>query len=194
MPDSNAPDQSRVAIILIDVINHFEFPQGDCLLQNALQIAPSLSALKNRARAARIPTIYVNDNFGQWRSNFTQLLEYCRRPDAAGRNFVEQIQPDEMDYLVLKPMHSAFYQSPLETLLHQLGAKTLILTGLASNSCILCTAHDANMRDFKLFVPPDCSAARSRDEHERAIEHISTINNADVTPSTQIDLDALSAG
>jgi len=162
-------------MILIDVINHFEFPQGDCLLENALQIAPSLRALKHRARAARIPTIYVNDNFGQWRSNFTKLLDYCMRPDAPGRRFVEQVEPDELDYLVLKPMHSAFYQSPLDTLLHRLGAKILILTGLASNSCILCTAHDANMRDFKLLVPSDCSAARSLHEHERAIEHISTM-------------------
>lgn len=178
-------------MILVDVINHFEFPDGKRLLESALPIAPALKNLKDRAREAGIPTIYVNDNFGQWRSNFTQLIEYCLRPEAEGRRFVEQLRPDENDYQVLKPMHSAFYQSPLDTLLRHLGASSLILTGLSSNSCIICTAHDANMRDFRLWVPADCSAARSRREHDQAIEHIQAIRNADVSPSTARRLEEL---
>src|SRR3984893_15171308 len=140
MPGRNTRHTSAVALILVDVINHFEFPDGPVLLKNALRIAPNLARLKERAREEGIPVIYVNDNFGQWRSNATKLLEYCLRPDAPGRKFVEQLLPDEQDYLVLKPMHSAFYQSPLDVLLRHLGVSTLILGGLASNSCILCTA------------------------------------------------------
>ena len=93
--------------VLVDVINHFEFPDGARLLKNALPIAPKLARLKERARRARIPAIYVNDNFGQWRSNASELLEYCLRPEAPGRQFVAGVRPDEEDYLVLKPMHSA---------------------------------------------------------------------------------------
>ena len=178
-------------MILVDVINHFEFPDGESLLENALRIAPALRELKARARKLGIPTIYVNDNFGQWRSNFTKLIEYCLRDAAPGRHFVEQIRPDEEDYLVLKPMHSAFYQSPLDTLLRHLKASSLILTGLATNSCIICTAHDANMRDYRLFVPSDCSAARSCREHEHAIEHIGAMSDAQVLPSTSLRLDDL---
>jgi len=194
MIEPDVAHECPAAMLLVDVINHFDFPQGDCLLGNALRIAPALGRLKRRAREAGIPTVYVNDNFGQWRSNFSQLLNYCLRPDAPGRDFVEQLKPDDEDYLVLKPMHSAFYQSPLDTLLHRLGAKTLILTGLASNSCILCTAHDANMRDFRLFVPGDCCAARSEHEHWQAIEHIGSLNSADIRPSTELDLEGLARG
>ena len=41
-----------------------------------------------------------------------RILEYCVREEAIGRNFVQEIAPDEEDYFVLKPMHSAFYQTP----------------------------------------------------------------------------------
>src|ERR1700759_1256813 len=98
--------KSRVSLLLIDVINHFEFPDGEEILRRALAIAPPLARLKKRARDNGVPTIYVNDNFGQWRSDARKLLQYCLRPSAPGHRFVEQLQPDEDDYFVLKPMHS----------------------------------------------------------------------------------------
>lgn len=179
---------SSITLLLIDVINHFEFPDGDRILWQALKIAPSIARLKLRARAAGIPTIYVNDNFGEWRSERSVLLKRCLRPDAKGAGFVEQVQPDEEDYFVLKPMHSAFYQTPLETLLRHLGSRTLILTGLTTNSCITCTAHDANMRDLKLIVPSDCSAARTHEEHKQALLHIKNMLGANTCTSTVLKL------
>jgi len=191
MTSANTRHKSPVALILIDVINDFDFPDGARLLRNALPIAPRLARLKERARRARIPAIYVNDNFGQWRSDASTLLESCLRPKAAGRQFVEQIRPDKEDYFVLKPMHSAFFQTPLEVLLRYLGASSLILCGLATNSCIVCTAHDANMRDFHLSVPSDCSAARTSREHAQAIRHIKEMANASVMSSVSLRFDEL---
>jgi nicotinamidase-related amidase len=190
-PTGNTRHKSPVALILVDVINHFEFPDGTRLLRNALPIAPNILRLKNRARRAGIPAIYVNDNFGQWRSDAAKLVDYCLRPTARGRQFVEMIRPDEEDYFVLKPMHSAFFQTPLEVLLQYLGASSLILCGLATNSCIMCTAHDANMREFQLFVPSDCSAARTRREHQQAIQHIKAMTDAKITPTASLRLEAL---
>ncbi len=180
--------KSPFALLLIDVINHFEFPDGDRLLRNALPIASKIVRLKKRARQAGVPVVYVNDNFGQWRSDAAKLLKHCLRPEAAGRAFVEPIRPDAEDYFVLKPMHSAFYQTPLELLLHKLGASSLIVCGLSTNSCILCTAQDANMRDFCLTVVPDCCAARSRREHQQAIELIQNISAAKLVRSRALRL------
>ena len=170
--NNNTRHKSSVALILIDVINHFEFPDGEKVLNNARPMAARLAKLKERCRNAGIPAIYVNDNFGQWRSDAKSLISHCLDSRCAGKPFVEQIKPDDEDYFVLKPMHSAFFQTPLEILVRYLGATSLILTGLATNSCIVCSAHDAKMRDFRLYVPSDCSAARTRREHEQAIEHI----------------------
>jgi nicotinamidase-related amidase len=183
--------KSQVALLLVDVINHFEFPDGARLLRNALPIAPKLARLKKRARHAGVPAIYVNDNFGQRRSDATKLVEYCVRDGARGKMFVEEIRPDTEDYFVLKPMHSAFYQTPLEVLLRYLGTSTLVVCGLATNSCVVCKAHDANMSDFRLVVPSDCSAARTRREHLRALEIIEGMEGARVMNSAGVRFDAL---
>ncbi|HLJ44643.1 MAG TPA: isochorismatase family cysteine hydrolase [Bryobacteraceae bacterium] len=194
MPSAQAPHYSPAVLILIDVINHFEFPDGRKLLRQALPIAPRLVRLKKRAQAAGLSTIYVNDNFGQWRSDVSKLLDYCIRPDAIGKSFVEQIQPHKNDYFVLKPMHSGFYQTPLEILLRYLDASRLVLCGLATNSCIVCTAHDARMREFELYVPSDCSAARTAREHRQAIEHIRLMTNARVGRSGSLRLNEIGEG
>jgi len=180
--------KSGLALVLIDVINHFEFPDGKSILRQALAIAPGLALLKKRAREAGIPAIYVNDNFGQWRSDQSKLLKYCLRAEAAGRRFVEQLRPDDKDYFVLKPMHSAFYQTPLDLLLQELGSSSIILSGLATNSCILCTAHDADMRHLKIIVPRDCCAARSAREHKQALDHIEAMTGAKVVLSFSLRL------
>ena len=187
----NVRHKSRIALLLVDVINHFEFPDGDDVLRRALTVAPPLARLKKRAREAAIPTIYVNDNFGQWKSDTKKLLQYCLRPEAPGLHFVEQLQPDDDDYFILKPMHSAFYQTPLDLLLQELDASSIILSGLATNSCILCTAHDANMRHLKVIVPRDCCAARTMREHSQALEHIGTMADATVVKSSALRLGTL---
>src|ERR1043166_9649928 len=127
MPDNNHTcHKSSVALILIDVINHFDFPDSEKVLANALPMAPHLARLKARCRRAGIPAIYVNDNFGQWRSDARSLVARCLSSQGKGKKFVEQIRPDDDDYFVLKPMHSAFFQTPLEILLRYLGATSLI--------------------------------------------------------------------
>jgi hypothetical protein len=60
--------------VLIDVINDLEFDGGERLLRYALPMADSLAALKRRAKAAGMPAIYANDNFGRWRSDFPRLV------------------------------------------------------------------------------------------------------------------------
>jgi nicotinamidase-related amidase len=191
MTTNHTRQKSSVVLILIDVINHFDFPDGGKILRNALPVAVPLAKLKERCRRAGIPAIYVNDNFGQWRSDAKTLVAACLRPDCAGKPFVEQIRPRDEDYFILKPMHSAFFQTPLEALLRYLGARSLILAGLATNSCIICTAHDAKMREFKLYVPADCSAARTAREHAQAIAHIRDMTHASVLPSASLRIGTL---
>ena len=73
----NVPDSSPVVLILIDVINAFEFEGAEPILENTLLIASSIHTLKKRAKQAGVPVIYVNDNFGKWQSDFRKLLAHC---------------------------------------------------------------------------------------------------------------------
>lgn len=182
----NAPDKSDIAVLLIDVINDLDFPEGDQLLQFALPMARRIAALVERARAAEVPVIYVNDNFGRWRSDFKTQIEHCMNDGVRGRPIVELLRPMENDYFVLKPKHSGFFSTTLDTLLEYLGVDTIILAGLATNICVLFTANDAYMRDFKLIVPADCVASNTEEENRNALQQIRTILKADVRPSDEV--------
>ncbi len=187
----SAPDESSVALLIIDVISDFEFEGGAELLEQAIPMARAVKALKERARAAGIPTIYVNDNYGRWQSDLEKLIANATREGSRGADLVGLLMPTEEDYFVLKPKHSAFYSTTLDTLLDYLGTKTLILTGTAANMCILFTASDAYMRDFFLVVPEDCVAARDPEDTRDALRLMERVLHVDTTTSAQLDLDAL---
>ena len=180
------PSPVPVALLLIDVLTTFQFPDGDAIYKNAMGIRDALVRLKARARENSIPVLYVNDNFGDWRSEKEVLMGRCL--EAKGAKFVRPLLPDSEDYFVLKPMHSAFYMTPLEVLLEHLQVETLILTGLTSNSCITVTAHDANMRGFEIYIPPDCSCARNAEEHRGALAQLEAMAGANLRRSTSLKL------
>jgi nicotinamidase-related amidase len=187
----NVPDRSLVALLLIDVINHLEFEGGDRLLEHAVPMADRLRALKRRARAAGIPAIYVNDNFGRWQSDFARVLERCRADGVRGKPIADRLIPEADDYFVLKPKHSGFYSTSLDVLLRHLETRTVILTGIAGNICVLFTACDAYMRGYDLVVPADCVASNTTEDTRHALAQMAAIFAADVTPSAELDLDAL---
>lgn len=187
----SAPDKSAAALLLIDVINDFEFPDGEQLLQLALPAAKKIASLKKRARDAGIPAIYVNDNFGRWRSDFKKIVAHCRN-ESRGKQFLELLLPDEDDYFVLKPKNSGFYSTTLDLLLTHLGAKHLILTGIQGNNCVLFTANDAYMRDYKLFVPSDCTASNTVEENQHALAQMQNVLKADISIAEEVDLKAIS--
>ncbi len=183
----NAPDKASVALLLIDVINDLDFPEADQLLRYALPMARRLLALKRRAKEAGVPVIYVNDNFGRWQSDFHVQVEHCLRDDVPGRPLVELLRPDKDDYFVLKPKHSGFFSTTLDILLDYLEVKTVVLTGLAGNICVLFTANDAYMRDFFLAVPADCVASNTEEENRNALEQMAKVLKADTRPSEELD-------
>src|SRR5947208_1829959 len=102
----SAPDTSPVALLLIDVINDLEFPEGDQLLKFALPMARRIADLKRRAKEQGVPVVYVNDSFGRWRSDLNAQVEHCLRDGVRGCPVVKLLQPEQDDYFVLKPKHS----------------------------------------------------------------------------------------
>ena len=187
----SAPDNSETVLLLIDVINDFDFPEGDELLRLALPVGESIAELKKRAKGANIPCIYVNDNFGRWQSDFKKLVAHCSADEAKGKEFVKRLVPDDDDYFVLKPKHSGFYSTSLDLLLTHLNAKNLILTGIAGNNCVLFTANDAYMRDYKLFIAADCVVSNTEEENRYALKQMEDVLKADVSAAINLDLEAL---
>ena len=159
-----------MALLLIDVINDLDFPEADQMVDEAVKMARNLAQLKKRAKKAGVPVVYVNDNFGRWKSDFRATVEHCLRKNVRGREVAKILVPQKEDYFVLKPKHSGFFSTSLETLLRYLESRTLILTGIAGNFCVLFTANDAYMRDFDLIVPVDCTVSNSPEENDAALQ------------------------
>ena len=182
----NVPDECSIALVMVDVINDMEFRSGAALLENALPAARNLAKLKQRAKKAGVPVIYVNDNFGKWRSDFRQQLGHVLEEGVRGEPVAEMLRPDEDDYFVLKAKHSGFYHTQLDLLIDYLKVKTIVLAGFTTDICVLFTASDAYMRDIELIVPPDCSASASMQNHERALEHMERVLDVKTIESTEI--------
>lgn len=174
------------ALLLIDVINDLAFDGSAPLVAQAEGMAQPLSALKRRAAAADVPVVYVNDNFGQWRSDFRRTVAHCTAPTSPGRRVSRRLRPAARDYFVLKPKHSGFYHTTLDTLLAALGIRRVILTGIAGNICVIFTANDAYMRDLKIFAPADCIVSNTADDNRHALRQIERVLKGDVTPSTAL--------
>lgn len=196
MPEADAqdaaPERAPAALVLVDVINTYDFPGAEDLRPWAAKAVPVIADLKKRAKAAGMPVIYANDNFHRWRDDFRAVIE--RALDGPGRALVEPLLPDEDDYFVLKPKHSAFFSTPLGLLLDRMGARTLILVGVAADICVLATATDAKMREYALIIPSDTTAAESDEAYEQTLAYARRVLDADTPPAAEIDLEALMKG
>ena len=175
--------RSATALLLIDVINDLAFPEGKRLVRRALPMVGRLQALAGRARRAGVPVIWVNDNFGRWRSDFRSVIAYCLQPEVTGRPLVQRIQPDDRDYFVVKPMHSGFFNTSLDLLLRDLGVRTVVLTGMATDVCVLFTANDAYMHGFNVVVVTDCVTSSQLASHRHAIALMHSALKAKLTTS-----------
>jgi nicotinamidase-related amidase len=189
--ESSTGRTRRTALLLIDVINDMDFEGSESLVNHAEAMAVKLRALKRRARAAGLPTIYINDNFGKWRSDFRATVHYCLKRDVPGHQVARMLKPDSKDYFVLKPKQSAFFGTTLDTLLQDLGTKKVILTGVAGDNCVLFSANDAYLRGLKLFIPSDCVASNTEAENQYALQLMKKVVKADIRPSTGLDLKAM---
>jgi len=143
------------ALLLVDLINTWRMPGGAPLRRQTRQLAPRIAALAERVRAKKWPVIYANDNFGRWRSDFAQVIEMAERQDSDAAEIARRLRPQPTDYFVLKPRHSAFYQTPLEALLDKLRVRRLVMVGVAGDQCLLATASDALLREYAVQIPGD---------------------------------------
>jgi nicotinamidase-related amidase len=190
-PLADGPAAHQTALLVIDMLSDWRFPDAEPLLKQAQLAAPRIAALKARCKAMGIPTVYVNDNQGRWRSDCRSLVQEVLQGEGAAADICRALQPESDDYFVLKPKHSGFYETPLHLLLQHLHVTRLIITGVSTEHCILMTASDAHMRDFDVACPQDCIASGQGHRHERTLEHLADALRMSIVPSEQLDLAAI---
>jgi nicotinamidase-related amidase len=167
-----------MGLIVIDMINAYDFPDAEKVVPSAKRAVPVIRELID---AAEGPVIYVNDNFGHWRSNRDELVEEALKGDH--RDLVEPITPGDESLFVVKARHSIFYQTPLEYLLNQEDVGRVVLTGQVTEQCVLYSALDAYIRHFEVRVPADAVAHIHEDLADAALEMMERNMAADVSPA-----------
>jgi isochorismate hydrolase len=180
-------DPRGTCLLIIDMVSDFRFEDGMAVARAAMPAARRIRPLRQRAQAAGVPSLFVNDNYGRWKSDFRELIARCTGEGCPGGPILELLAPGPRDYYVLKPSYAAFYGTPLERLLGSLGARRLILTGISAHQCVLFTANEAYLREYELFIPRDAVAAKSRRYHRLAMEYFRTVLHADTRPTGQLE-------
>ncbi|MGH8797830.1 MAG: cysteine hydrolase family protein [Caldimonas sp.] len=184
---ADAPAAGATALLVVDLISTWDFEDAEALVRGAVAIAARIGALKRRCRAAGVPAIYVNDNHGRWRSDFRRLVELSESSSPTGARIAQHLRPEDCDYSVLKPKHSAFFATPLDLLLRHLRATKLLVTGISADQCILLTASEARMHDYEVVVPRDCTATQTAARKARALAQLD-IMEIRTTPSSRLRL------
>lgn len=182
LPQANG----HTALLIIDMINDMDFDKSDDLLVESDAAVEVIAGLRRDAQAARVPVIFVNDNFGHWHSDASQIIDYVEA--TPGRDAAQRLRPRENDYFVIKPQVSGFYATNLSVLLPRLGASRLVLTGVAADICVLFTAADAHMRDYALWVPKDAVASDRPEHRDWALGIMKKSMNAETRPTTDLSL------
>lgn len=177
------------ALLIVDMINDLDFEGADPLRESALQAAEAILRLREAADRLGVPTVYANDNFGQWHSEKQKLVEHCLRVDAPGRHMVKRIAPRPDDFFIIKPRFSAFYATNLPVLLPQLGASRLVLTGVSADICVLFTAADAHMREYDIWVPHDAVAGENEERTGWALEIMRNSMGAETRSTADLSLE-----
>jgi len=188
MTDAAGKAPGATALLIVDMINDFAFEEAGALLDRAEDIAEVIDRLRGKADQAGVPTVYVNDNYGQWHSERDKIIDYCRGRNERGRMIIDRLRPREQDYFIIKPQFSGFYATNLPVLLPKLGVDRILLTGIAADICVLFTAADAHMRDYALWVPEDAVAANTRERRRWALEIMKQSMGAEVRSTANLRL------
>jgi nicotinamidase-related amidase len=185
MASPRLPVSPRV-LLLVDFINPLNFPGSEDLAAPAVEAARATAALKKELSAEGVATIYANDNYGVWQSDFHSLVSTCLGMEGPPGEIARLLYPQADDITILKPRHTAFYASPLELLLTEMQATELVICGLAADICVQLTAGDAYVREFKCWVPADCTAAESQAAKDASIAFMGSVLKCDVRTTAEV--------
>ena len=176
------------ALVVIDMFSTWDFPDADALGRAAIRAAGCIAALKRRCDGAGVPTVFVNDNRGRWRSDAPGIVAESAVASRTGAAIAERLRPGEQDYFVLKPKHSAFFATPLDLLLRHLRVRRLIVSGVAADQCVLLAAIEARMQDYDVVVPADCVGAQTAARNASALRHLESAHKVRVAASRGLRL------
>jgi nicotinamidase/pyrazinamidase len=167
------------ALIINDMENDFVHKDGALLVEKASECVEPIQKWKAKMKNKGYPVIYVCD------THFKGDIEFdkwgAHTVDGTwGAQIIDELQPDDTDYVLKKWRYSAFFGTPLDMLLRQLNVDTIVLTGVLTDVCIQHSAADAYFRGYTVIVPRACTATVNEEKKEYALNFIEQMYDAEI--------------
>ncbi len=174
------------ALLVIDMLN--DFVSGRMKCGDAAKIIPKIKALTEVFRNKGLPVIYICDTHYPGVDRELELWGDHAIAGTWGAEVVDELKPQERDFLVRKRRYSGFFQTDLDLLLRELKVDRLALTGIDTNICVRHTAADAFFKGYRVAVVKDAVASWDGVEgNEKGINYMSEIYGAETLEAEEVE-------
>jgi len=175
----------RPAVLVIDVNYNFVGDKSEPILQSVKRFRNScgeegwdgvhrIAELLAEARKKHLPTFYTTGHddranavaFGRWRGKNSRSAEDANEAWDKGNEIVTEIAPQEGDIVVRKQKPSAFFGTPLISMLNEVHADSVLVTGTTTSGCVRASVIDAFSYNLKVSVIEECVFDRGQSSHK----------------------------
>ncbi|WP_025270667.1 cysteine hydrolase family protein [Hippea sp. KM1] len=168
------------AVLVVDMLNDFTLDGAPLKVEENARIIPNIKELLDKKRKDGAAVIYVCDAHTEDDKEFNIWPKHCVK-GTEGAKVVDELKPQEGDFVVEKTTYDGFYNTELDSLLKQLGIKKLTITGCVINICIMYTASSAVLRGYEVEIPLNCVSALDDASRECAIAQFKNVLNVKLT-------------
>jgi len=171
------------ALLIVDLVN--DFVTGKLKCDRAQRILLNVRKLTERARDAGVPVIYVND--AHLPKDFElKIWGPHSMLGTKGAEIIPEMASEPGDYVFGKQTYSAFYETPLDSVLRAHNVDNLVITGLHSNICCRHTSADAFFRGIQPILPEDGVDALTQQAHEEGLKYIKEIYQGQILDTGKV--------
>jgi maleamate amidohydrolase len=174
----------RPAVLVIDMNYNFVGDKPEPILKSVERFRNScgeegwegvyrIRELLDVARKKHLPTFYTTGHegggsvaFGRWHGKNRRGAEDMGEAWAKGNEIVAEIAPRDGDVVIRKQKPSAFFGTPLISMLNEVHADTVLVTGCTTSGCVRASAIDAFSYNFRVCVVEECVFDRGQASHK----------------------------
>ena len=164
----------KKALLIIDMLNDFVGKGAPLEVPNINSIIEPIKKEIEKARVQGFPIIYLCDSHETDDGEFEAFPAHAVK-NTEGAKIIEEMKPEGNDIIVLKNTYSGFYKTELEGMLERLSVDWLILAGCVTNICVLYTAADAVMRNYRVDVVKDAVIGLNQEDHQFGLDQMKNV-------------------
>jgi nicotinamidase-related amidase len=169
----------KEALLIIDMLNDFVLEGSPLEVPETRKVIPAIQKEIERARREDRIVIYICDAHDKKDKEFSKFGWPAHAVKGSkGAEVIDALRPAKDDIIILKTTYSGFYGTNLDETLKRSGVDSLRLTGCVTNICVLFTASDAVLRDYKVTVVESGVAGLSKEDHDAALKIMKNVLGA----------------